>query len=71
MSTAAARMRLLRQRARDHRGVVQVEIELEPVGAYLIDRELLRLEQAEDRAAIGNGVAELLKRLIDANQNGA
>jgi hypothetical protein len=68
--SAAARMRLLRQRARDHRGVVQIEIDLEAVGAYLIDRSLLPLEQAEDRAAIGEAVAELLKRLIDAQRLG-
>jgi hypothetical protein len=54
---AAARMQRLRQRTRDHRAIVQVEIDLEVVGVYLIDRYLLQL-QAEDRGAIGAAIGK-------------
>ena len=64
MSGPAARMRLLRQRAREHRAIVQVEIDLTAVGADLIDRHLLRLEQAEDREAIGAAIGKQLENLL-------
>jgi hypothetical protein len=62
----AARARRLRQRHRNGRAIVTVEIDLEPVTAYLVDAELLQLAQVEDRAAIGNAIRELLHLLIIA-----
>jgi len=62
----AARARRLRQRHRSGRGIVMVEIDLEPVTSYLVDAELLQLGQVEDRAAIGNAIRELLHLLIIA-----
>jgi len=56
-------MLLLRHRAGAHRAVVQVESDLEAVGAYLIDRYLLQL-QAEDRGAIGAAIGKLLANLL-------
>jgi hypothetical protein len=59
----ADRARRLRQRHRNGRAIVTVEIDLEPVTAYLVDAELLQLGQVEDRQAIGNAIRELLHLL--------
>lgn len=61
----AARARRYRQRDRNGRAIVPVEIDLEPITAYLVDRELLPLHQVEDRKAIGIAVGELLDLLLN------
>ena len=61
--TAAARMKALRRRERGGRAIVSVEIELKPVTEYLVNAELLRPDQVEDRAAIGVAVQKLLDLL--------
>jgi len=64
--TAAARMRHLRQRARDGKAIVSVEIDLLPVTELLIDKGLLPITGAENRGAIGHALEKLLAQLIVA-----
>ncbi len=64
MTSAATRMKLLRERTRAGRAIVPVEIDLEPVGEYLIDAELLQIEHAEDRKALGAAIGRLLELLL-------
>jgi len=64
MTNAAARMKALRQRERNGRAIVVVEIDIKPVTEYLVDAELLQLAQVEDRQAIGIAIQKLLDRLI-------
>jgi hypothetical protein len=66
MTSAAERMKALRQRARDGLAVVSVEIDIEPVTKYLVDAELLQPAQIEDRQAIGVAIRNLLDLLIAA-----
>jgi len=68
MTTAAVRARRCRQRHRNGRAVVAVEIDIEPVTEYLIDAELLELGQVEDRQAIGIAIGKLLDLLIAVEQ---
>jgi hypothetical protein len=64
--TAAARMKALRQRARNGKAIVSVEIDLLPVTELLIDKGLLPITGAEDRGAIGHALEKLLAQLIAA-----
>jgi len=64
--TAAARMRHLRQRVRDGKAIVSVEIDLLPVTELLIDKGLLPITGAENRGAIGHALEKLLAQLIVA-----
>jgi hypothetical protein len=63
---AADRVKAFRQRERDGRAIVGLEIELKPVTEYLVNAELLRLDQIEDRQAIGAAIRKLLDLLIAA-----
>ena len=54
--TAAARMKALRQRARNGKAIVSVEIDLLPVTERLVDKGLLPITDAEDRGAIGHAL---------------
>jgi hypothetical protein len=62
--TAAARMKALRQRARNGKAIVSVEIDLLPVTERLVDKGLLPITGAEDRGAIGHALEKLLAQLI-------
>ena len=62
--TAAARMKALRQRARNGKAIVSVEIDLLPVTERLVDKGLLPITDAEDRGAIGHALEKLLAQLI-------
>jgi hypothetical protein len=62
--TSGARMKALRQRARDGKAIVSIEIDLVPVTELLIDNGLLPITSAEDRAAIGHALEKLLA-LVD------
>jgi hypothetical protein len=64
--TDAARARCYRQRHRDGRAVVAVEIDIEPVTEYLVDAGILQLAHVEDRAAIGVAIRDLIDLLIAA-----
>jgi len=64
--TAAARMKALRQRARNGKAIVSVEIDLLPVTELLIDKGLLPITGAEDRGAIGHALEKLLAQSIAA-----
>jgi hypothetical protein len=64
--TDAARARRCRQRHRNGRAVVVVEIDIEKTTEYLIDAELLQLAQVEDREAIGVAIRDLIDLLIAA-----
>ena len=64
--TDAARARRCRQRHRNGRAVVPVEIDIEPVTEYLVGAGILQLAQIEDRAAIGVAIRDLLDLLIAA-----
>ena len=66
MTNAAERMKALRQRARDGKAIVSVEIDLLPVTELLIDKGLLPITGAEDRGAIGHALEKLLAQLIVA-----
>jgi hypothetical protein len=66
MTSAAERMKALRQRARDGKAIVSVEIDLLPVTELLIDKGLLPITGAEDRGAIGHALEKLLAQLIAA-----
>ena len=69
MSNAAAvRARRGRQRHRDGRAVVTVEIDIEPVTEYLVDAGLLQLGQVEDRQAIGIAIRDLLDLLVNMSR---
>jgi hypothetical protein len=68
---AAARARRARQRHRNGRAVVIVEIDIEPVTAYLADAGLLRLNQVEDRQAIGIAIRDLLDLLLNMSRRHA
>jgi hypothetical protein len=57
-------MKALRQRARDGKAIVSIEIDLVPVTELLIDNGLLPITSAEDRAAIGHALEKLLA-LVD------
>jgi hypothetical protein len=61
---AAARMKVLRQRARNGIAVVPVEINLQAVTEFLANAELLRLDQIEDRQAIGVAIRKLIELLM-------
>jgi hypothetical protein len=61
----AARKRRERQRHRNGRGVVTVEIDIQPVTAYLVDAGLLQLGRLEDRQAIGLAIRDLLDLLLN------
>jgi hypothetical protein len=56
----------LRQRARNGKAIVSVEIDLLPVTELLIDKGLLPITGAEDRGAIGDALEKLLAQLIAA-----
>jgi hypothetical protein len=62
--TDAARARCYRQRHRNGRAIVAVEIDIEPTTSYLVDAELLQLAQVEDRAAIAVAIRDLLDVLV-------
>lgn len=62
--TAAARMKALRQRARNGKAIVSVEIDLLLVTERLVDKGLLPITGAEDRGAIGHALEKLLAQLI-------
>ena len=64
--SAAARMKALRQRARNGKAIVSLEIDLLPVTELLIDKGLLPITGAEDRGAIGHALEKLLALLIAA-----
>jgi hypothetical protein len=64
--TAAARARRCRQRHRNGRAIVAVEIDIQPVTEYLVDAGILQLTQIEDRAAIGVAIRDLIGLLIAA-----
>jgi hypothetical protein len=64
--TDAARARCYRQRHRNGRAVVPVEIDIEPVTEYLVDAGILQLAHVEDRAAIGVAIRDLIDLLIAA-----
>jgi hypothetical protein len=64
MTSAAARMKILRQRARNGVAVVSVEINLRLVTKYLVDAELLQPAQVDDRQAIGIAIRNLLDLLM-------
>jgi hypothetical protein len=64
--TDAARARCYRQRHRDGRAVVAVEIDIEPVTEYLVDAGILQLAHVEDRIAIGIAIRDLLDVLVAA-----
>jgi hypothetical protein len=64
--TDAARARCYRQRHRNGRAIVTVEIDIEPVTEYLVDAGILQLAQIEDRAAIGVAIRDLIDLLIAA-----
>jgi hypothetical protein len=66
MSSAAERMKASRQRARNGKAIVPVEIDLLPVTELLIDKGLLPITDAEDRGAIGRALEKLLALLIAA-----
>jgi hypothetical protein len=66
MTSAAERMKALRQRARNGKAIVSVEIDLLPVTELLIDKGLLPITGAEDRGAIGHALEKLLALLIAA-----
>ena len=55
--TAAARMKALRQRARNGKAIVSVEIDLLPVTERLVDKRLLPI-------TIGHALEKLLAQLI-------
>jgi hypothetical protein len=61
----AARARRYRQRHRNDRAIVTVEIDIEPVTAYLVDCELLQVGQVEDRQANGTAIRDLIESLPD------
>ena len=69
--TAAARMKALRQRERNGRAIVTVEIDIKPVSEYLVAAELLHTAQVENRAAIGVAIQKLLDLLIARTPFGA
>jgi hypothetical protein len=62
--TAAARARRCRQRHRNGRAIIAVEINIEPTTSYLVDAELLQLAQVEDRAAIAVAIRDLPDVLV-------
>ena len=64
MTNAAARMKTFRQRARNGKAIVSVEIDLLAVTELLIDKGLLPITGAEDRGAIGHALEKLLAQLI-------
>ena len=64
MTAAAVRARRCRQRHRNGRGVVPVEIDLERDTEYLVDIELLDVSQVENRQAIGVAIRDLIDLLI-------
>jgi len=66
MTSAAERMKALRQRARKGKAIVSVEIDLLPVTELLIEKGLLPITGAEDRGAIGHALEKLLAQLIAA-----
>ena len=66
MTSAAARMKALRQRARNGKAIISVEIDLLPVTELLIDKGLLPITGAEDRGSIGHALEKLLAQLIAA-----
>ena len=66
MTSAAERMKALRQRARNGKAIVSVEIDLLPVTELLIDKGLLPITGAEDRGAIGHALEKLVAQLIAA-----
>jgi hypothetical protein len=66
MTSAAARMRALRQRVRNGVAIVPVELSLRPVTEYLVDANLLQPAQVEDRQAIGVAIQNLLDLLMAA-----
>jgi hypothetical protein len=66
MTSAAERMKALRQRARNGKAIVSVEIDLLPVTELLIDKGLLPITGAEDRGAIGHALEKLLAQFIAA-----
>jgi|GEM_PF-3095257 hypothetical protein len=66
MTSAAERMKALRQRARNGKAIVSVEIDLLPVTELLIEKGLLPITGAEDRGAIGHALEKLLAQLIAA-----
>jgi hypothetical protein len=66
MSSAAERMKASRQRARNGKAIVPVEIDLVAVTELLIDNGLLPITAAEDRGAIGYALEKLLALLIAA-----
>jgi hypothetical protein len=66
--TAAARMKVLRQRERNGRAIVTVEIDIKPVSQYLVDTELLQIAHLEDRQAIAVAIQKLLNLLIAADR---
>jgi hypothetical protein len=67
--SSAARVKAFRQRERDGRAIVGFEIELQPVTEYLVNAELLRLDQIEDRQAIGAAIRKLLDLLLAAEHS--
>ena len=66
MTSAAARMKALRQRARNGKAIISIEIDLLPVTEFLIDKGLLPITGAEDRGVIGHALENLLAQLIAA-----
>jgi hypothetical protein len=64
--TDAARARCYRQRHRNGRAIVAVEIDIGPVTEYLVDAGILQLAHVEDRAAIGLAIRDLIDLLIAA-----
>ena len=66
MTSAAERMKALRQRARNGKAIVSVEIDLLPVTELLIEKGLLPITGAEDRGAIGHALEKLVAQLIAA-----
>jgi hypothetical protein len=64
--TAAARMKALRQRARNGKAIVSIEIDLLPVTELLINKGLLPIMGTEDRRAISHALEKLLAQLIGA-----
>jgi hypothetical protein len=66
MSADAARARCYRQRHHNGRAIVMIEIDLEPVTAYLVDAELLQLGEIENREAIAAAIGRLINLLIAA-----
>ena len=62
--TDAIRARRCRERHRNGRAVVAVEVDLELVSEFLVDARLLQLAQLEDRQAIGVALRDLIDVLI-------